>query len=102
MHEIIATLNAITRPQLLISAARFGLDDYRRLPSLRRLLAVEDLPAPVNILSRLLELEAEQEAKRRSNTADYRVARHVALLVALMAELRDLPLGEVVPLRQAA
>lgn len=102
MREIIANLSAITRPQLLITAARFGLDDYRRLPALRRLLGVEDLPRTPVILARLLEMEAELESKRRHSTADYRVARHVALLVALMWEANNLPQAEVIPFHRAA
>ena len=102
MSEIIATLHAITRPRLLINAARFGLDDYRRLPALRRLLGVEELPHREIIIARLLELEGEMEAKRRHATADYRVARHVALVVALMWEAQQLTQAEVIPFARAA
>jgi len=38
----------------------------------------------------LLELEAALDARRLARAADYRIARHVAILIALMAEARSL------------
>ena len=86
LHSQIACLN---RPRLLIRAARIGLADYRRTRMLRALLAgsrtVED------IVARLIEHEAHAEAQRRAGEASYSVARHVEILISLMAEARHLP-----------
>jgi hypothetical protein len=83
-----ASINALRRPQLLIRAARFGLAEYRRDRDLRRLLAVAPLPSPAAAVGQLLEAEAEAEACRREGAATYSVARHIEILVALIAEAR--------------
>ena len=105
MDDLTTHLATMTRPRLLVSAARFGLDDYNRLPALRRLLGVEHLPPQGEILSRLLALEEAQDSLRRDGSAAYRVARHVAVLVALMAEAQmaqPVMKAEVIPLRAVA
>ncbi len=81
-------LEKLSRPRLLIRAARFGLADYRREPALRRLLKTAVVPGPAEALERLLGLEATLEAARRSGAAGYAVARHVEVLIALMGEAR--------------
>jgi hypothetical protein len=83
-----ASIAALRRPQLLIRAARFGLAEYRRDRDLRRLLAVAPLPSPVSAVGQLLEAEADAEERRREGAATYSVARHIELLVALIAESR--------------
>lgn len=102
MDDLTAQIATLTRPRLLVSAARFGLDDYNRLPALRRLLGLDELPSRTEILSRLLVLEEAQDTMRRTNSAAYRVARHVAVLVALMAEAQPRPQAEIIPLRAVA
>jgi hypothetical protein len=88
LHDQIARL---CRPRLLIRAARFGLDGYRRPPALRALLAGVDAGCAEHIVTELLEREAQAEAQRNAGDAGYSVARHVELLIALMAESRLLP-----------
>ncbi|WP_202909495.1 DUF6477 family protein [Alkalilacustris brevis] len=87
LHNKIAKLR---RPKLLIRAARFGLAEYRRTQVLQRLhltsAANGQTPLQDEIVARLFEMEAHSEAQRQSGDPAYRVARHVELMIALMAE----------------
>ncbi|WP_128253880.1 DUF6477 family protein [Falsirhodobacter deserti] len=78
----------LSRPRLLVRAARLGIDEYRRERDLRRLT---DHSRPESALPRLLETEARLEETRLAGDASYSVARHVEVLIALMAEVRLLP-----------
>ena len=89
MTDFRAQLADLRRPKLLIRAARCGLADYRRDRDLRRLLDAQ--PAPDRAVRRLLTEEEALEATRRAGAAGYSVARHVEMLIALMAEVRLLP-----------
>ena len=89
MSQVETALNALKslrRPRLLIRAARFGIADYNRDRDLKRLIRVVAAPSPAKALDGLLAAEAEAEANRTSGAAGYSVARHVELLIALMAE----------------
>lgn len=89
MTDFPALMAELRRPRLLIRAARFGLGDYRRERDLRRLITA---PAtPQEAMSALISQEERMEATRRTGDASYSVARHVEVLIALMAELRLLP-----------
>ena len=81
-----ATLNALRRPKLLIRAARFGLAEYVRDRDLRRLMRMPAAPAPRVAVTWLLEEEARLERIRQIGAAAYAPARHVEVLIALMAE----------------
>lgn len=83
-----ADLAALERPRLLVRAARFTLDDYRRERDLPRLLPSAGLAAPGRAVAPLLAAEAACEAARAAQAATYSAARHVELLAALMAEAR--------------
>lgn len=93
---ILATAEALTRarrPRLLLQAARAGLAEYRREYDLRRILRLPATPPPTQTTLRtLLALEAELEELRqnrlRAAGEPWRPARHVEVLVALMAEAR--------------
>lgn len=85
LHTRIATL---CRPQLLARAARFGVDDYRRDIHLRRILKIEALPRHGSALVQLLDLEADLNSQRIGQTAEYRPARHVEVLIAILGEAR--------------
>ena len=89
MTDFRAILADLRRPQLLIRAARCGLADYRRDRDLRRLLDAQ--PSPDRAVRRLLSEEEILEATRKSGAAGYSVARHIEVLIALMAEVRLLP-----------
>ena len=79
-------LKDLRRPRLLIRAARFGLTTYRRDRALKRLIPSERKPTPARAVEVLLDQEAEVEANRTSHYATYKVAEHVGILIALMAE----------------
>lgn len=88
MTDVLSLLRALNRPRLLVSAARFGLKDYRRETFLKRLLKIPGLPGHTEITLKLLEIEAELDETRQNGAANYDAFRHIEVLVALMAECR--------------
>jgi hypothetical protein len=50
-------------------------------------------PPPATAVRRLIDAEAEAEARRATGDAGYSLTRHVDLLIALMAEMRLLRMG---------
>ena len=88
MSDISTILANLRRPRLLIRAARHGIQDYRRERDLRRLINAVSPPSPEAALARLRDAEEHAEETRRSGDAGYSIARHVDLLIAMMAELR--------------
>ncbi len=96
MTDMMTTLSALRRPRLLIRAARFGLTDYNRDRVLRRLTKSAATPTPSKALGWLIEEEARVEDNRLCDTAIYSPARHIELLVAIIAEARLLPQGKSV------
>lgn len=91
MENLTNLLRSLRRPRLLVRAARFGLADYNRNRDLKRLFRGEVLPGPGNALPQLVAREEEVEANRKSGAAAYSVARHIEILIALIAEVRLLP-----------
>lgn len=90
MMDLLSLLNTIHRPRLLIRAARFGIEDYRREVHLRRLIGPGALPRSGAALAQLIELEADQNGLRTENAAGYSPARHVEILIAMMGEAQIL------------
>lgn len=88
MQDILSRVRQLNRPRLLVSAARFGVDDYVRNTHLPRCLGTIALPRHGAALMRLLEIEAELNDGRIAHRADYSVARHVEALIAIMGEAR--------------
>jgi len=88
MLDVLGMIAALNRPRLLVSAARFGVDDYDRATHLGRLVGGAAPARCGEAILRLLDVEAAAEAKRAGGAADYSVARHVAVLIALMGEAR--------------
>ncbi len=80
-----AAFSTLRRPRLLIRAARFGLADYDRTRTLRRIFG-EPTTGPA--LTPLLEKEAECDARRRAGDSRYSIAKHIEIMVALMDEAR--------------
>jgi hypothetical protein len=93
MQDLQTRLAALRRPALLIRAARHGQADYRREQHLPRLLGHAALPPHGAAALRLMEMEAELDARRRADDAAWSAARHVEVLIALMAEARLLRAG---------
>jgi hypothetical protein len=88
MQDILARVEGLKRPPLLVRAARFGLDDYNREGQLPRLLRTLSTLRSGEAILRLIDIEADLEDKRLDQAADYSVARHVEVIIALMAEAR--------------
>jgi hypothetical protein len=91
MTDVMTLLASLRRPRLLIRAARFGLADYNRDRDLMRLMRLPATPSPARAVDGLIAEEARLEAIRLAGEASYSVARHVEVLIALMAEARLLP-----------
>ncbi|WP_380991475.1 DUF6477 family protein [Sedimentitalea sp. HM32M-2] len=79
-------LNSLRRPQLLIRAARYGAQEYRRDRHLQRLLGYGTLPRPAAAIMRLMEIERTLDDQRREDDAGYSLPRHVDVLIAMMGE----------------
>jgi len=90
MTDLMTLLNNLRRPRLLIRAARFGLSNYIRDRDLTRLVTDERLPGPGHAVTQLMAVEGDMEEKRKTGDASYSIARHVELLIALMAEIQIL------------
>ncbi len=89
MRHPMESLRRLRRPRILVSAARFGLDDYRRDTALRLALRGHHdgpPPPPLAALTLLLAVEARLEEMRQQRDAVWRPARHIAVLTAIMAE----------------
>ena len=84
------SLAALRRPRLLIRAARFGVPEYDRRRTLPRLVDIDGKAPTEEIVDALVRAEADTEDQRRAGMATYSIARHVEILVALMAELRHM------------
>lgn len=91
MTDLKCLLSNLKRPRLLIRAARHGLMDYRRDRDLRRIIGADVAPAPSVTVPRLLTEEEHMETIRRDGNAAYSIARHIEVLIALMAEAQLLP-----------
>lgn len=88
MTDPTAFLAGLRRPKLLIRAARFGLADYDRVRDLGRLMRQPVTPSPHVAVDRLITQEALLEENRKAGGAGYSPARHVEVLIALIAEAR--------------
>ena len=88
MTDIASALAALRRPRLLIRAARFGQAGYDSARDLRRVLRGQTPARGAALLDQLMEEEARHEETRLTGAAHYRVARHVEVLIALVAEAR--------------
>ncbi len=88
MQDILGMIAALSRPLLLVRAARLGVEDYDRSQSLPRLLGGLVPPRSGSAVLRLLELEGDLDARRQAGRGDYLAARHVEVLIALMGEAR--------------
>ena len=88
MKDILSTISALRRPNLLITAARIGLADYRRTTHLPNCLGMGPLPRSGSALLRLMELEEALNTQRKKHAVGYSAARHVEVLTAIMGEAR--------------
>ena len=65
MQDILSILHSLRRPRLLIRAARFGAEDYRREKHLARILGEAPPQRTGAAVMKLLEIESELESARR-------------------------------------
>jgi hypothetical protein len=86
MADVRILLANLRRPRLLMRAARFGLAEYRRDRDLRRLVPVTG--SPEDTVPRLISAEERLEATRLAGDASYSAARHIDVLIALLAEVQ--------------
>ena len=89
--DSLSIFKALRRPNLMIRAARIGVETYRRERDLKRLLRAQGLPTPGTSLGNLLTIEREMEANRTAGDSTYSITRHIEVLTALMAEASLLP-----------
>ncbi len=90
MLDIHSLIRQLSRPRILVRAARFGVDDYRRDIELRQILGLEILPRSAEIVLKLLDHEAGLNARRLDKDAHYSIADHIQTLTAIMIEVRSL------------
>ena len=93
--DLVHIVANLRRPALLVRAARAGLIDYNRRRDLLRVMKTTALPSPGQAVSSLLAEEERLEETRRKGDAAYSFARHIDVLIAMMAEVRLLPRTEV-------
>jgi len=90
MQDILSMLNTLTRPRLLMRAARIGAEDYQRSAHLPRLLGYGNLPRHGAALMRLIEIETDLNAQRVGDDSAYSLLRHIDVLIAIVGEARIL------------
>ena len=88
MTHSIDVLSTLKRPRLLIRAAQLGVHEYNRKRDLGKILRGTNVPPVGKAFDSLLSSENHLEHKRAGGDATYSVARHVLVLMALMAETR--------------
>ncbi|MFY0691107.1 MAG: hypothetical protein JXR14_04200 [Paracoccaceae bacterium] len=91
MSDFTKALSNLRRPRLLVRAARHGLSDYDRKRDLRRITGQSSRTTPSALIATLIEQEEQADQARTTGDSTYSIARHIELLVALMAECRLLP-----------
>lgn len=79
---------ALKRPKLLVKAARIGLEHYNRAKDLVRIASLNRLPEEGKAMPALIELETELNAARKTKATDYSLQTHIAVLTALIDEMR--------------
>lgn len=88
MLDIQTLVSQLKRPKLLVRAARFGLDDYKRERDLLRVLKCMRIPRPGDAIMQLLDVEAALNERRVARDATYMLSQHIDALTAIMGEAR--------------
>lgn len=88
MTDPLSRLATLSRPSLLVQAAKIGVPELNRDVSLRRMLPGQSPPPPGQAFEPLLFREEAMEMARRDGGAAYSAAKHVELLSALIVEAR--------------
>jgi hypothetical protein len=82
----VAAATRLSRPKLLVRAARAGMAHYRRERDLAG--ALKSSTPGGGLIERLTAAEAACDEARRAGAPSYSPTRHVKLLTALLAEAR--------------
>ena len=90
MSDLLNFVNSLRRPRLLLNAAKFGMSHYNRAKSLRRLAPSQNTTSAFDAVKALIATEDNLEQARQAGDASYAPSRHVEVLIALLAEAREL------------
>ena len=85
-HDVADRIAALSRPRLLVRAARFAAAHFQRSRDLRGILRAQTTPPPLRALVQLLDLEEAVNEARLRGGMQYRSTRHIELLGAIIAE----------------
>lgn len=88
MHDQTEQLTALRRPGLMVRAALAGMAHYDRQRDLEPILG--DLPTSRSAVTELMAIEEAMNHARRRGATGYSITAHMSVLIALMAEGRDL------------
>lgn len=86
MLDLRTHITRLKRPKLLVKAAQIGLKDYRRKIHLARILQGPVPAKSFGVIAALCDLENHLNSLRKTRDAAYSTARHVEVLIALIAE----------------
>ncbi len=86
MQDLVSRLLRLKRHSLLLRAARIGQGKFRRNRHLRCILNLEKTPTNAAALALLLDLEHAIHHASKTDDPGYSFARHLEILVALLAE----------------
>lgn len=90
MQDILTRLSRLSRPRLLMRAARIGARDYNRKVHLGRLLGQRVPVQHSAALIQLIELEQIMNDQRLNEDSTYSLLRHVEVLIAVVGEAQAL------------
>ena len=90
MQDVLTMMDHLTRPKLLIRAARLGADGYHRDTHLPRLFGYGQVPRVADALLQLMQKESVMNAKRKMQDTTYSLPCHLDLLIAMVGEARIL------------
>ena len=90
MQDVLTMLDRLTRPKLLIRAARLGAENYDRDTHLPRVLGYGQVPRTADALLRLMQQEAAINSLRKTRDTAYSLSAHLDLLIAMIGEARIL------------
>lgn len=80
-------LDGVSRPKILLKAARIAQTHYSRNRDLKRLIGAQNLPKPEQAVKWLLRREVELEQSRVLGNAAYNAKVHIHVMAALLQEL---------------
>ncbi len=90
MQDVLTMMDRLTRPKLLIRAARLGAEHYHRDTHLPRVLGYGQMPRTTEALLRLMQQEADVNRLRKTQDTTYSLPAHLDLLIAMVGEARIL------------